>query len=147
MTSWKKITLLSLGTIFLLISAAIGAFNFVSMKSVEVHQKSVARSVAAWGDEYSRIRSDAEAARAVEMMEYISRYYVTPHPGYRGTMDSERRLEQQRAATLTKLASALENFTGQKFGTNIQDWTLWKEGKRPSTNSSPYQNGSQRYNP
>lgn len=137
MKSWRKITLLSLGTIFLLISAAIGAFNFFSMKIAEVHQKSVARSIAAWGDEYSQIHSEAEAARAVEIMEYISRYYVTPHPGYKGTMDSERNLEQQRAATLEKLASALANFSGQNLGTNVQDWLLWKEGKQPLTNSAP----------
>lgn len=78
MKSWKKITLLSLGIIFLLISAAIGAFNYFNMKIVEVHQKSITRSIAEWGDEYSRIHSEAEAIKAVEIMEYISHYYNNP---------------------------------------------------------------------
>jgi hypothetical protein len=69
------------------------------------------------------------------MMEYISSYYVTPDPGC--LRASEQKLEQQRALTLSKLASAAQTFTGQKLGTNIPAWTLWKQQKQPKplTNS------------
>jgi hypothetical protein len=128
MKPWKKITLLALGTIFLLTSAAIGAFKYVSHKMVELHQKSVTRSIVAWGDEYSQIRSEADVTKAVEMMEYISRYYVTPHPGYKGTAASEQKLEEQRALALLKLRSALEKYTGRNYGTNLQPSVQWKDG-------------------
>jgi hypothetical protein len=143
MTSAKKTTLVSFGAIFLLISAAIGLFKYAELKLVEVHQKGVSKSIAAWGDEYSQIRSEADAIRAVEMMEYISRYYVTPNPGYKGPRASERKLEEQRARTLSKLASSVETFTGQRFGTNIQAWIRWNEQKQRGQPSEPSTNKPQ----
>jgi hypothetical protein len=121
----KKTLLVSLAAIFLLVSAAIGGFKYFSLKMVEAHQKSVTRSIAAWGDEYSQIRSEGDAFRAVEMMEYISRYYVTPHPGYKGPRASEKKLEEQRALTLSNLRPP----SGPSPGRNSQTLRIGSAGK------------------
>ena len=118
MKRWKKIALISSGTILLLFFATLSAFNYFSLKMVELHQKSVTRSIAAWGDEYSQIHSEGDAHEAVEMMEYISRYYATPHPGYKGTTTSEKNLEEQRATTLARIAAAVEKFRSANRLTN-----------------------------
>ena len=41
MKRWKKIALISSGTILLLFFATLSAFNYFSLKMVELHQKSV----------------------------------------------------------------------------------------------------------
>ena len=108
---------------------------------VDLHQKSVTRSLAAWGVEGARITNDASAIHAVEMVGYIGSYYV-PGPGYRGTPDVEAALERQRSETIEQIVALLERYTGLNYGTNVVGWTGWVEKRKRgepdgATNRSP----------
>ena len=93
---------------------------------VGVHQKSVTRSLAAWGMEDARITNDASAIHATEMLRYIGSYYV-PSPGYRGPLEVEAALERQRRESTARIVAGLERYTGLEYGTNLQRWTEWAE--------------------
>ncbi len=98
---------------------------------VGVHQKSVTRSLAAWGVEDARITNDASAIHAAEMVWYISSYY-TPGPGYRGPLEVEAALERQRRESIKRIVASLERYTGLNYGTNVEQWNEWAEGRKGS---------------
>jgi hypothetical protein len=125
---------------------------------VGFHQKSVTRSLAAWGVEDARITNDATAIQAAEMVGYIHSYYV-PGPGYRGPMEVEAALERQRRESIERIVASLERYTGLNHGTNVKRWTEWADERRgsgparpsirskpvqPETNSTPFSAGSRR---
>jgi len=91
---------------------------------VGFHQKSVTRSLAAWGLEDAKITDDASAIHAAEMIGYMSTYYV-PGPGYRGPFEVEASLERQRRESIERVAASLERYTGLDYGTNAQRWSEW----------------------
>src|SRR5687767_3709583 len=92
-----------------LLGAVVGIFNWhrVDAWAVGIHQKSTTRELAAWGQEFTQIRSDDEADRAVGMLRYVEGYYV-PGPGYRSSQETESALETQRRKTLDTMVKALE---------------------------------------
>jgi hypothetical protein len=122
---------------------------WVSLPQIErwgvgFHQKSVTRSLAAWGVEDARITNDATAIHAAEMVGYIHSYYV-PGPGYRGPLDVEAALERQRRDSIERIVASLERYTGLHHGTNVKRWTEWADERRgsaqpgPATRSQPVQ--------
>ena len=120
-------------TLFSLVAlVAVGVVTlWMSLPSIEqwgvgVHQKSVTRSLAAWGMEDARITNDASAIHATEMLRYIGSYYV-PSPGYRGPLEVEAALERQRRESTARIVAGLERYTGLEYGTNLQRWTEWAE--------------------
>ena len=97
------------------------AFRKFESWAVGVHQRSVTRSLAAWEVEYSQVRNDAEADRAIDMLEYVQDYYV-PGPGYHSDARTEAALETQRARTVDAIVTALREFSGQDFGADAAKW-------------------------
>src|ERR1043166_5745383 len=100
-----------------------------------VHQRSVTKSIADWGNEYAAITNEASAIASAEMLEYMSRYYV-PGPGYRGPAEIEAALEKQRADSLRRVAAAWERYTHLEYGKNPKRWSEWAEWHKPQ-NSNP----------
>jgi hypothetical protein len=151
--------------ILLLLILALGALSiwrglrWFEKAAVGFHQKSVTRSLAAWGDEYANITNDASAIHAAEVITYMDSYYV-PGPGYRGPTGIEAALEMQRRKSIERVAASLERYTGSHYGTNVKRWSEWAKGRKSSeshgmangneptgshTNrTSPLQSGSQR---
>jgi hypothetical protein len=109
---------------------------------VGFHQKSVTRSLAAWGVEDARITNDASAIHAAEMVGYISSYYV-PGPGYRDPREVEAALESQRRESMDRIVASLERYTGLDYGTNVDRWTEWAV-KRKYSETDGTANRSQR---
>ena len=93
------------------------------------HQRSVTRSLAAWGAESAAITSDASAIHAAEMVGYMSSYYV-PGGGYRGPTAVEAALEAQRRASIGLVVAALQRYTGLDYGTDVERWTEWAEKQK-----------------
>lgn len=102
---------------------------------VSVHMKSVTKELAQCGQEYSLISTDESAIRAVEMLGYMSRYYV-PGPGYRGPAEIEAALEAQRWESMQQVITALEKYSRHNYGTDLKRWADWAENQRnhPKTN-------------
>jgi hypothetical protein len=94
----------------------------IARYGVDSHMRSVTKSLSDWANEYSDIKTDSDAGRAVEMLGYIKTYYI-PGEGYRGSPQIELILENQRA-------KALEKHSGERFGTNIRQWSLWVASKQ-----------------
>lgn len=117
------------------------SFPSIERWGVGFHQKSVTRSLAAWGVEDARITNDASAIHAAEMVGYISSYYV-PGPGYRGPLEVEAALERQRRESIERIVASLERYTGLEYGTNAERWTEWAK-KRESSEPDGAANRSQ----
>ncbi len=88
---------------------------------VGAHQRSVTRELAEWETEYGTIRSHHDAVRTAEMLGYVQRYYV-PSDGYRSTQEIESALETQRQQTVATFISAMQDYSGENFGTNSDIW-------------------------
>jgi len=97
--------------------------------AVGIHQKSTTRELAAWEQEFSQIRTTDEAIRAVGMLRSVQDYYV-PGPGYRSDSATEDALQEQRRRTSTTIARALEEFTGERHGLDVEKWDAWRDGQR-----------------
>lgn len=82
-------------------------------------------SIKQWGEEYSQIKTQADALRATEIMEYIQTYYV-PGDGYRSNPHTENQLQLERADALNVIGAALERFTGESHGANVLEWAAWR---------------------
>lgn len=121
MTLFSVVALVAVGVVTLWMS-----LPSIERWGVGIHQKSVTRSLAAWGMEDARITNAASAIHATEMLRYIGSYYV-PGPGYRGPMEVEAALERQRRESTERIIAALERYTGLEYGTNVQRWTEWAE--------------------
>lgn len=121
MTLFSVVALVAVGVVTLWMSSPS-----IERWGVGVHQKSVTRSLAAWGMEDARITNDASAIHATEMLRYIGSYYV-PSPGYRGPLEVEAALERQRRESTARIVAGLERYTGLEYGTNLQRWTEWAE--------------------
>jgi hypothetical protein len=93
---------------------------------VGLHQQSVTRELARWEEEYAKVRSNAEAVRAIDMLRYIERYYV-PADGYHSEPVNEAALEAQRRKTMSAIVAALEQFTGKPFGLDLAKWDACRE--------------------
>jgi hypothetical protein len=121
---------------FLIVVAAGVITVWMSLPRIErwgvgFHQKSVTRSLAAWGVADARITNEASAIHAAEMVGYISSYYV-PGPGYRGPLEVEAALERQRRESIERIVASLERYTGLDYGTNVEWWTQWAEKRKSS---------------
>jgi hypothetical protein len=65
------------------------------------------------------------------MLEYVQHYCV-PGPGYHSDEKTEAKLEFQRVRTLKAIVAALKEFTGQDFGTDVEQWRACIENNRPT---------------
>jgi hypothetical protein len=101
----------------------VGLNNFDKW-ATSIHQRSVTRSLADWSVEYAQITNEISAVKAAELVEYVSRYYV-PGPGYEGFSKTEAALQAQRGQTIATMVSALQNYTGLEYGTNVEAWSAW----------------------
>ena len=129
MTRRKKWVLGILGGLVIAIVALGFLLPMVAGKYfVGLHMKSTTNELRNWGEEYSKVGSDGEAFRAIEVMEYMSRYYV-PGSGYRGPKEVEEALQKQREASLKQVADALEKHTGNAYGTDVAKWKEWARSK------------------
>jgi len=109
---------------FGLIRGCILLYQKIEAWGVAMHQQSVTKSLAEWGQESAVVRDWSEADHAIDMLEYVQHYYVTG-PGYRGDPVTEAALEKQRERTLNMIASALREYTGQDFGVDATRWRAW----------------------
>ena len=100
----------------------------VEMWPVGVHQRSVTRSLRAWGTEYASVTNEGSARAAAGMVGYMSQYYV-PGPGYHGPPKIEAALEAQRAESINRVAEALQRYTGLDYGTSVERWSEWAESR------------------
>jgi hypothetical protein len=92
--------------------------------AVGIHQRSTTNSLADWEREYGQVHTWEEAQRAIDILEYVQRYYV-PGKGYRSDQKTEAKLEAQRARTVQAIVAALKEFTGQDFGADAEQWREW----------------------
>jgi len=105
------------------------AWYRIDLWTVGIHQKSTIRELAAWEQEFSQIRTKDEAIRAVEILRYVQDYYV-PGPGYRSDSATEAALQAQRQKTSSTIARALEEFTGERYGVDVEKWEAWRDRQR-----------------
>ena len=124
MSSSKKIVFGALSAVVAVVAIVILSFGKIERRLVNVHQRSVAKSIAAWEEKHSKISSDGEMIESLRMLEYVQQYYV-PGPGYRGTPDGEARLEAARTEAVQKIVGGLERYSGTNFGTNANLWERW----------------------
>ena len=117
-------------TILLVAALAIGWFAAIRLPKILVarHMISVTQSLKSWGQEYSQIKNDTDAFRAIEVWDYMAHYYV-PSEGYRGPAEVEGVLERQRHESVRVIVAALEKHSGQSYGTNQSNWQQWAEQK------------------
>jgi hypothetical protein len=130
----RKVRVILISAVVIMAAGAVTVW--ISLPRIErwgvgFHQKSVTRSLASWGVEDSRITNDASAIHGVEMVRYISSYYV-PGPGYRGPQEVEAALERQRRESIDRIVAFLEQYTGLDYGTNVERWTEWAEKRKSS---------------
>ncbi len=123
MKKYIKITILYL----VLFVAVFLSVNFVLDYVIpSIHKAGIASSLKDWGGQYSDIQNENDVVHAVEMLGYINNYYS----GYEddGDIYSER-LKKQRTETLQVITKALGDYTGEKFGNDIQKWEDWLRQK------------------
>lgn len=133
-------------TSLVVVVVAVTASMWVNWPRIErwgvgIHQRSLTRSLAAWGVANAQVTNDASAIKAAEMVGYISSYYV-PSPRYRGPLEIEAALETQRSESIDGIVASLERYTGLDYGTNVVRWTEWAE-KRKGREPGGAANGSQ----
>jgi hypothetical protein len=119
-----------------LVVGAIGilapiAWRQIKVLGVGVHQRAITRELADWAVEYRQVRNEREVDRAIDMLEYVQRYYV-PGRGYCSDARTEAALEDQRAETVEAVVAGLQEFTGQDFGADVARWRAWRETTRQS---------------
>ena len=85
------------------------AFLLVIGSLATTHHRSVTQSLANWSHEYSDIKDENDARRAIGMLGYIQDYYVVAD-GNRSDPETEKRLESQRAETLRIISKALDEY-------------------------------------
>ncbi len=110
----------------LAVGGGIYAFKVVIDKWTAGHMNGVAQTVKEYGENHSEINSDTEAIRAIEILRYISSYYVVSN-GYRGPRESEVALEKQREESMMLIVDALEKYSGEEFGLDIAAWEEWAD--------------------
>jgi hypothetical protein len=96
--------------------------------AVGIHQRSTTRELAEWEKEFSQIRNKDEAIQAVNMLRYVQGYYV-PGPGYHSDSATEAALEEQRQKTMSTIAGALEAYTGERYGVDVEKWEAWRDSQ------------------
>src|SRR5262245_58258353 len=126
---------ISVGAIVVVVLAVVlvapYAWRRVEEWAVSIHQRSTTNELAGWEREYGQVHTWEEAERALDMLEYVQRYYV-PGPGYRSDEKTEAKLEAQRERTVQAIVSALKEFTGQDFGVGAEQWREWVGKARPA---------------
>lgn len=102
------------------------AWRRFDSRAAGIHHHMITKELAAWEDDYRRVRSWPEGKQAARMLGYVRRYYV-PGPGYRSDESTEAKLKAQRSRTVQAIATALKDFTGQDFGEDEESWLAWIE--------------------
>jgi hypothetical protein len=105
------------------------AWQHLEKRLVGIHQEGVMRELLGWEHEYGQMRNWHEAERAIDMLEYVQRYFV-PGPGYRSYPTTEALLESQRRRTVQAIVAGLRQITDQDFGPDAQKWRDWMENRR-----------------
>ncbi len=127
----RTIYIAAIAVVALAVILAPHAWQRFGEWAVGIHQRSTTKELADWEKEYGQIHTWEEAERAIDMLEYVQRYYV-PGPGYRSDEKTEVKLEAQRARTVQSIVSALKGFTGQDFGASAEQWREWVRKVRPA---------------
>jgi hypothetical protein len=134
--SRNLIWLASIGGAILAVALCVPlGWHVFSLWAAGLHQRSVTHSLAAWEREFQQLRDLKDAGRAVDMLEYVGRYYPVAD-GYRSFSATETALESQRAKTTATIVAALRDFSGQDFGTNVTEWHAWVDEQKPTQPST-----------
>lgn len=99
----------------------ITVFSRVSIKITRIHQQNVVLELKQWEKECSNISNRQDALRAVDMIEYMKKYYVVG-PGYRSDPPTEQYLEDQRKASIISIQNSLRQYTQQDGGDDPEKW-------------------------
>ena len=115
----------------LIILAALSPYIWDNLEKrmVAVHQRATFKELQSWEEEWRVIKSDDDAFRAVDMLEYVTTYYK-PGPGYHADQNTEEQLERQRAHTLQTIGEALATFSDERHGVNVDQWKDWRERRK-----------------
>lgn len=98
----------------------------------DIHQRGVMIELESWERELAVVTTRKEAIHAVEMLDYVKRYYPAT-TGYQGDPKTTAALESQRIKTLQTIVAALERYSGEKFGWDIRKWEAWRDRQQPAT--------------
>jgi len=128
--------LLVITLVALLLGLGIATLSLVARAFVRDHQQSVARELGEWGREYSRIQSDQDAVRAIDMLRYIEGYYV-PGDGYHGDPSTEAAIQTARRKAMTMIVESLERYTGEHAGSDLTKWEAWRKDRTLRAQSGP----------
>ncbi len=82
--------------------------------------------------EESHVTNREEAIHAVDMMKYVQNYYVSGD-GYRSNPETENAIATQRQKTLQTIGHALESYSGERYGMDIEKW----EKRRDENTTQP----------
>lgn len=107
--------------VILLFAGGVFGIPLFGRYLVKVHQEGVISELNSWGNEYSEIRSDKDAIRSIEMLDYISIYYV-PSDGYRSFPSTEEKLAEVRRKNSRRIIDALTQYTKKDFDDRIGEW-------------------------
>lgn len=106
----------------LLLSLFLAGIKFMTCQ----HQKSTMIELKQWHDEYEGVKSKDDAFHSIEYYEYVSGYYVADkEDGYYCSKKMSIKLESQRKKFLSTIVKELENYTGLKYGHDLQKWKDW----------------------
>jgi hypothetical protein len=125
-----KVVLITFAALITFVVLAIWiSWSQIKTRLTTTHQQIVTKELAQWGQEYGIVTNLPQAVACAEMVDYMRHYYV-PTDGYRGRPEVEAALEQQRAASIEQIVTALEKFTSLHFGTNTEQWRCWADEKK-----------------
>lgn len=99
--------------------------------TVGVHKRNVMLELSDWKSEYSKIKSQHDAVRTAEMLEYAQSYYL-PGEGYRSSDTIESALHTQRQETIDAFVLSLREYTKKDFGDDSEKWLTYLRSSTPT---------------
>ena len=90
------------------------------------HQRGIIIELKEWQDKYTNINSAETASDAIEMWEYMNRYYW-PGEGYYCSKKMTEKVENQYGETIGAIITALEKYSGLKYDDDLQKWKEWSK--------------------
>lgn len=94
----------------------------------EKHMAQVTETLYRLGWQHANIKNDDDAQAAVRALAFSNEYY-RPQPGYRGSKETEEKLARTRLEAMARIASALEDYSGERVGLNVELWLAWARAK------------------
>lgn len=117
--------LVGITAVAMLLGLGIAALPWIERAGMRVHQESVTRELGEWGAKYSQIQNDRDAFQAIDMLRYMQHYYI-PSEGYRSDSSTEMALQTSRQKAITTIIDALEHYTGEHLGSDLDRWETWR---------------------